>query len=636
MKSMNFRKKLLFTIIPVSIFCIAVITLISNQMATENVLTQQRINMRNNVEKTLDELTFWVEKHVQSAHLMADMETFQSLLRGEDPEAAQARLIAYAKRFPSLETIFVADDRGKILMDARQGKAVGIELNRLAGFSQNFEITVRGKTHVSDVIRSPVTDKPVTLITAPILIDGKVAGILGAPVDMDNFYESYLGKVRIGQRGYIFMMDDQNILAHPDKSLVMSTPVNEYDFGRQILKKGHGYVSYTWQGEAKTAYAALYEPKGWYLAATEVKEDFLSAVEDMRFISLILLCVSTALISGAAWFITGNVYQVIHGTTVDLQEMSIQLVSASGQITASSQQLAEGSSEQAASLEETSASLEELSSMTRTNADNADHARKIVLDVTKDMNEAEDSMAGLTDAMRETSGASEETRKIVKTIDEIAFQTNLLSLNAAVEAARAGQAGAGFAVVANEVRNLAMHAATAAKTTAELIEQTVRKINEGAGQVSRTNEAFTKLIAGAGKVEGLIGEIAVASGEQAEGIIQLNSVVAEMDRAVQSNAASAEESASSAEEMNSQAETMQGVVNQLLLILGKSRNGKRKPEPIEAGRAASLQKKEEPNSSETPKRKDTKEKSASSARHSGLEKRPDEVIPFEEDDFKDF
>ena len=55
-------------------------------------------------------------------------------------------------------------------------------------------------------------------------------------------------------------------------------------------------------------------------------------------------------------------------------------------------------------------------------------------------------------------------------------------------------------------------------------------------------------------------EIAAASKEQAQGIEQVNTAVAEMDKVTQQNAANAEESASAAEEMTAQAETMQGMV----------------------------------------------------------------------------
>lgn len=267
-------------------------------------------------------------------------------------------------------------------------------------------------------------------------------------------------------------------------------------------------------------------------------------------------------------FLVRSITKPLHRAIASLNEGAEQVASASGQVSSSSQGLAAGTSEQAASIEETSASLEEMSSMTKQNADNAGQADGLMKEAAEVVTTANDSMGRLTTSMADISKASEETSKIIKTIDEIAFQTNLLALNAAVEAARAGEAGAGFAVVADEVRNLAMRAADAAKDTAVLIEDTVKKIGEGSGLVETTNEAFTKVSESAAKVGGLVSEIAAASGEQADGIEQVNRAVVEMDKVVQQNAASAEESASASEEMSAQAEQMRGVVNDLKVLTG--------------------------------------------------------------------
>lgn len=51
----------------------------------------------------------------------------------------------------------------------------------------------------------------------------------------------------------------------------------------------------------------------------------------------------------------------------------------------------------------------------------------------------------------------------------------------------------------------------------------------------------------------LVGEIAAASNEKARGIQQVNKAVAEMDKVVQQNAASAGESASASKQMNAAA-----------------------------------------------------------------------------------
>jgi methyl-accepting chemotaxis protein len=69
----------------------------------------------------------------------------------------------------------------------------------------------------------------------------------------------------------------------------------------------------------------------------------------------------------------------------------------------------------------------------------------------------------------------------------------------------------------------------------------------------------------------LVGEIAAASQEQAQGINQINNAVMEMDKVVQLNAASAEEYSGASAEMNSQAKYLKSIVGDLKgLVDGQS------------------------------------------------------------------
>ena len=273
--------------------------------------------------------------------------------------------------------------------------------------------------------------------------------------------------------------------------------------------------------------------------------------------------------------INHSVIRPVNHMVTRLTAGSQALTSASAEVSSASQALADGSSTQAASLEETSASLEEIASMTRQNSDNANQANSTAHQASSLAETGVDAMKKMQEAIARIQTSAVETAKIIKTIDEIAFQTNLLALNAAVEAARAGEAGKGFAVVAEEVRNLARRSAEAAKTTADLIEGSQQNAEAGVTVTAEVAKNLADIKENTGKVAALIAEIAAASKEQTQGIDQLNTAVADMDKIVQQNAANAGESANASEKLSGQADELNSMVAELTTIV----SGNRTPHP---------------------------------------------------------
>ncbi len=293
---------------------------------------------------------------------------------------------------------------------------------------------------------------------------------------------------------------------------------------------------------------------------------------DTRILTIVGIC---SLLGGiaASVLIVLSIGRALRAIATQIMEGANQTASASSQVSAASQTLAEGASEQAASLEETSASLEEMASMTKRNADNAQQAKDLSGQTRSAADTGSADMEQMKSSMAAIKASSDDVAKIVKNIDEIAFQTNILALNAAVEAARAGEAGAGFAVVADEVRNLAQRSATAARETANKIEDAINKTTHGVQVSAKVAESLKEIITKARTVDDLVGEIAVACREQAQGISQVNTAMSQMDKVTQSNAASAEESASASEELNAQAAVQKEAVNQLLALIGQTNGG---------------------------------------------------------------
>ena len=284
----------------------------------------------------------------------------------------------------------------------------------------------------------------------------------------------------------------------------------------------------------------------------------LLALVGLAVLTLIALCTS----------VFATVVQPIRQVMAELQNTGFQLDSASAQMSASNQVLSSGASEQAASVEETSASLEEVSSMIQATAENCQRAKALASETRAVAAGGSRTMADMVEAMAEIDLSSGQVAKIVKDIDEIAFQTNILALNAAVEAARAGEAGAGFAVVADEVRSLAQRSAAAAKATAHKIEVAIGNTRKGTECTARVVESLEEITKQVAATDSLVGEIATAASEQAQGIEQINQAIGQMEKVSQNNAANAEETADAAMQVEAQGESLNELVGRLRALVG--------------------------------------------------------------------
>lgn len=294
------------------------------------------------------------------------------------------------------------------------------------------------------------------------------------------------------------------------------------------------------------------------------QNDASSAVQMTVMIVLIAFAGSILL----AVLIIRSVTRSITSSVTSIRDGAMQITSASDQVASSSSSLAQGASEQASSVEEVSATLEESTAINTQNTDNARQADILAKNANDSAKAGYEKGEKLSHSMHAITESAAKISGIIKTIDQIAFQTNLLALNAAVEAARAGEHGLGFAVVADEVRNLAQRAASAAKETSVIIEEVVGQIKEGNEIALATHTSFQEIVEQSKKVSDLIGEIAIAGKEQAEGMGQINQAMGQVDQVTQQVAANSEEAAAAAEELNAQATSMMETVRILAKMVG--------------------------------------------------------------------
>lgn len=251
----------------------------------------------------------------------------------------------------------------------------------------------------------------------------------------------------------------------------------------------------------------------------------------------------------------------LNSTFGSIGEATDAVFGGAGNVSDGASSLAESVSVQTALIDEIVGAVTAASGKIRENVGLTENAKVIACNTTRDVEQSNNQMTSLLEAMEEIKRTSEEIQKINKTIEDIAFQTNILALNASVEAARAGEAGKGFAVVADEVRNLAGKSAEASNQTTVLINNSTAAVEKGMKYAKETAQSLSMVVEQTEQVEGIISGIAEASLEQDSYMTKISEKASEVSGYVSSSAANAEESASASVELNNQASLLKQMMS---------------------------------------------------------------------------
>ncbi len=523
-------------------------------------------------------------------------------------KARHPDLWAFQQRFDYYDVFLIEPEDGTIVYSVYKEADYGTSLfNGPYRDSGLAEVTRRavelqpGQHAIVDFSNyTPSYGAPASFIASPIYKGEELVGVLAfqMPVDLINSIAS--DSEALGESAETMIVAGDGYMRsqsrHTEEPTILRKRI-ESDVTSKALAGETGFVHKVENG---TDYISAYAPVtsselSWALISRIEAKEALSSVNELIKTTLLVAAISVIAVAIFAYLLGKRLYRTLGGDPREIVQIAdriaegnledsagdsartgayanlvhmrsklrsvlIEADSVAKRVRDGATKLSEGNAglserteQQASNLEETGSSTEELTSTVKMNAENAKQANSLAIGTRERATSGGDVASQAIGAMEEITSASEKIADIIGVIDEIAFQTNLLALNAAVEAARAGDQGRGFAVVASEVRQLAGRSATAAKEIKDLIEDSVSKVRDGTQLVTASGDELKLIAQSVSELTDLVGQITIASDEQAAGIEQINQSLVQMDSMTHQNAAMVRVAADTSREMTEQA-----------------------------------------------------------------------------------
>ncbi len=295
--------KMMLGLIPVVVLAIAGMTWMSYSISSETLLETEENRVGVLLDKAINDSNLWLAERREQVEIFAVQDQFAEALETAQFDHASKSLEKFHRHIPALENMFLASPKGVILADSVKGASVGVDISSFPQYAENVRQAQNGKSHLGDVQQSPVTGRPVMLLTAPVVGDGKLLGIVGTPIEVSVMSAQMIDNVTIGETGYIYIVDADGIfIAHPDKSNIFKTKMNDLDFGPELMKRKNGSLAYRFAGVDRIAHFKTNSETGWIFATSMPEAELLGPIHSLAWKSVLIGILAMAFIVGVLVF----------------------------------------------------------------------------------------------------------------------------------------------------------------------------------------------------------------------------------------------------------------------------------------------------------------------------------------------
>lgn len=178
---------------------------------------------------------------------------------------------------------------------------------------------------VSRPVISSLTGTPVFFILDPIVdkSTGKAVGVLLGSVNIMTISQDSVDGIKVASSGYGYALDQQGlVMMHPQKDLILKSDVSQEAWFKDMLTRKNGYISYTWQGNARYAAFATIPATDWLVVVTADHSDLMTPVENIRNTSIVATIVVLLVIAVALFIIVRGIVGALRNTVSFAEEVA--------------------------------------------------------------------------------------------------------------------------------------------------------------------------------------------------------------------------------------------------------------------------------------------------------------------------
>ncbi|MCY6959513.1 PDC sensor domain-containing protein [Clostridium brassicae] len=474
---LNLMGKLTGYFLALIIIPVIVLGYFSYDGAKKSLQTEAESKIKITLDSAVNDLNMKTSQIKEQVNLIANLSQIESFLESYNIGKVEATvegnvkklILDYQKSASDMTSgIFLADNKGNIILDSNNSKGINI-LDR-----DYFKESISGNPTWSGVLTSKVSNKPEINYSCPIKSqDGKVKGVIVASIKFESI-TNLLAQVKSGESGYAFMVDENGlVLYHPDKDKILKENMVETykdnsgltNILKSMLADKEGDGVYEYSGVEK--YVAYKPFESWSVAINiPVKEYMVGAINIRNktiAISIIAIIIGALVAIVVSKKITnpikslmvlmgkakegdltvrseiklddeiGQLSNSFNAMLAGQQNAVIEVLSTAKDVEASSKIVGESASEMAAAAENQSSSSEELTATINEMSTSIVEASESISSISENVNNISCSTGEMSKSSTEMSKKVEETAammiEVTKSLQEMDASIEMVASN---------------------------------------------------------------------------------------------------------------------------------------------------------------------------------------------------------------